>query len=356
MIADHQDEKKPAEWTMRGWLWRSIRPRLAGLILFLLIALFIGVVLAPYMVVNVPSGHVGVLWKRFAGGTVIDPHRLKNEGFHLILPWDKLFIYNLRIQTQNQTDHAISSDGVGLNASINIRYRLQRDYIPQLHQVVGPDYMKLLGPEVASRMREVISGYTAEQVYSVDREEVQKKIRDYVEAGLAGRYLISVEPVAYRVPIRDAIEVYNTLLTNIALPPEIVTAINRKAEQNYVAQEWVYRVERERLESERKAIEAVGIRDFQQTVSQGISDSYLRWRGIEATLELSKSDNAKVVIIGAGKEGLPIILGNIDAPAKPKDAETETERKSPSRGDAAAGEPLPSGGTPDTTQSPETQR
>jgi regulator of protease activity HflC (stomatin/prohibitin superfamily) len=295
--------------TPRARVWRWIRRRLPGLILFLLIGIFIGVVLFPFVVVNVPSGHVGVPWKRFAGGTVIDPKRLKNEGLHLILPWDRVFIYDLRIQAENQTYHAISSDGVGLNATINIRYRLKRDFVPQVHQVIGPDYMKLLGPEVASRMREIIAQYTAEQVYSTDREEVQHKIKEGVQEGLAGRYLESVAPRVYRVPIRDALDVYDTLLNNIVLPEAIVTAINRKAEQKYVAQEWVYRVEREKLESERKGIEAQGIRDFQQTVSQGISESYLSWRGIEATLELSKSNNAKVVIIGAGKDGLPIILG-----------------------------------------------
>jgi regulator of protease activity HflC (stomatin/prohibitin superfamily) len=180
--------------------------------------------------------------------------------------------------------------------------------------------MKLLGPEVASRMREVISQYSAERVYSTEREEVQRKIKQGVQDGLAGRFLESAAPEIYRVPIRDALAVYDTLLNNIVLPAQIVTAINRKAEQNYVAQEWVYRVERERRESERKAIEAQGIRDFQQTVSQGISESYLSWRGIEATLELSKSNNAKVVIIGAGKDGLPIILGNVDAPLSPPGA------------------------------------
>jgi regulator of protease activity HflC (stomatin/prohibitin superfamily) len=211
---------------------------------------------------------------------------------------------------------------VGLDATINIRYRLKRDFVPQVHQVIGPDYMKLLGPEVASRMRQVIAQYTAEQVYSTDREEVQHKIKESVQEGLAGRYLESVAPRVYRVPIRDALDLYDTLLNNIELPAAIVTAINRKAEQKYVAQEWVYRVEREKLESERKAIEAQGIRDFQQTVSQGISESYLSWRGIEATLELSKSNNAKVVIIGSGKDGLPIILGGdtvtpIPAPVVP---------------------------------------
>jgi regulator of protease activity HflC (stomatin/prohibitin superfamily) len=201
--------------------------------------------------------------------------------------------------------------------------------------------MKLLGPEVASRMREVISQYTAEQVYSTDREKVQHLIKQRVQEGLAGRFLESAAPRVYRVPINEAVDVYDTLLNNIALPESIVVAINRKAEQNYVAQEWVYRVEREKLESERKAIEAQGIRDFQQTVSQGISESYLSWRGIEATLELSKSDNAKVVIIGAGKEGLPIILGNVDAPAPPKGGEPAKPAGSVDTGKANADQPLP---------------
>jgi hypothetical protein len=100
----------------------------------------------------------------------------------------------------------------------------------------------------------------------------------------------------------------------IELPALVVNAINRKIEQYYIAEEYKFRVERERRESERKKIEAEGIREFQQIVSQGISDSYLRWRGIEATLQLSQSTNSKVVVIGNAKDGLPIILGNVDTP------------------------------------------
>jgi regulator of protease activity HflC (stomatin/prohibitin superfamily) len=110
---------------------------------------------------------------------------------------------------------------------------------------------------------------------------------------------------------------YDILVTGIELPAAIVAAINRKTEQYYIAEEYKFRVEREKRESERKKIEAEGIRDFQQTVSQGISDSYLRWRGIEATLQLSQSTNSKVIVIGTGKDGLPVILGNGDAPAPP---------------------------------------
>jgi hypothetical protein len=117
--------------------------------------------------------------------------------------------------------------------------------------------------------------------------------------------------------MRDTIILYDILVAGIELPAAIVGAINRKTEQYYIAEEYKFRVEREKRESERKKIEGEGIRDFQQTVSQGISESYLRWRGIEATLQLSQSTNSKVVVIGSGKEGLPIILGNVDTPASP---------------------------------------
>jgi hypothetical protein len=120
---------------------------------------------------------------------------------------------------------------------------------------------------------------------------------------------------SYRVSMRDTVILYDILVAGIELPAAIVGAINRKTEQYYIAEEYKFRVEREKRESERKKIEAEGIRDFQQTVTQGISESYLRWRGIEATLQLSQSTNAKVVVIGSGKDGLPIILGNVDSPA-----------------------------------------
>src|SRR5262249_17762562 len=107
---------------------------------------------------------------------------------------------------------------------------------------------------------------------------------------------------------------YDTLLYGIELPALVVTAINRKTEQYYIAEEYKFRVEREKRESERKKIEAEGIREFQQTVAQGISDSYLRWRGIEATLQLAQSNTAKVWTVGGNKDGRPIILGNMDSP------------------------------------------
>src|SRR5437016_5414447 len=236
--------------------WRRFADRhLPSIVIYLMVATLVAVVLYPHMVITVPSGYVGVLWKRFSNGTVLDPRLLKNEGFNFVSPWNQVFLYDLRLQSFTESYNAISIDGVNLNASIVVRFRLQRDAVPVLHQAIGPNYEQvLIQPGIGSLTREVIAQYTAEQVYSTARQEIQDKIRDLVE---------------------------------------------------------------NRLSEKMMEHEAEGVRDFQQTVSQGINESYLRWRGIEATLQLSQSTNSKVVIIGSGKDGLPIILGNVDSSAPP---------------------------------------
>ncbi len=297
--------------------WRRfIENYLPMVVIYLMVATLMAIVLYPHMVVTVPSGEVGVLWKRFGGGTVLDPRRLKNEGFNLILPWNQVFLYDLRLQSFTESYNAISSDGVSLTAAVNVRFRLQRDAVPVLHQAIGPNYEKVLvQPGIGSLTREVMAQYTAEQVYSTARQEIQDKIRSLAEDRLSEKMMEHEGEESYRVSMRDTVILYDILVAGIELPAAIVGAINRKTEQYYIAEEYKFRVEREKRESERKKIEAEGIRDFQQTVSQGISESYLRWRGIEATLQLSQSANAKVVVIGSGKDGLPIILGNVDSPA-----------------------------------------
>jgi regulator of protease activity HflC (stomatin/prohibitin superfamily) len=300
------------------------------------VATLIGVILAPFMLVTVPSGYVGVLWKRFGGGTVLDPRKLKNEGMRITLPWNQVFLYDLRLQSVTETYNAISRDGISLTASINIRFRLKREAVPQLHQSIGPNYIDtLIAPEIGNRMREVIAEYTAEDVYSTKRAEVQIKIRERAETMLGEKMIVGSEGgdsgdldnAPYRIPLYATINLINTLILGIELPSTVVTAINRKIEQYYISEEYKFRVAREIRESERKKIEAEGISEFQQIVSHGISDSYLRWRGIEATLQLAQSSNSKIVIVGTGKDGLPVILGTSPQPASPAGttaAETST--------------------------------
>jgi regulator of protease activity HflC (stomatin/prohibitin superfamily) len=295
---------------------RRRRRLIAGLpylVLFLMVLTLVAVVLFPYVAVTVPSGEVGVLWRRFGGGTVLDPKQLRDEGLHFILPWNKLFLYDLRLQSITEDYNVISSDGVRMTASVNIRFRLQHDGTPVVHQTLGPNYVDvLIRPGVGSLTREVISQYTAEEVYSTARQEIQHKIHQLVLEKASQRTMQRAGEIAeesYTVQLKSLFVLYDTLLYGIELPAAVVAAINRKAEQYYIVQEYGFRVEREKKESERKRIEAQGIKQFQQTVTQGITPSYLQWRGIEATLQLSQSTNTKIVVIGGGKDGLPVILG-----------------------------------------------
>jgi regulator of protease activity HflC (stomatin/prohibitin superfamily) len=226
-------------------------------------------------------------------------------------------LYDLRLQSVTETYNAISKDGINMSATINIRFRLKRDAVPQLHQLVGPDYVKdLIVPEIGNRMREVIAEYTAEDVYSTKRAEIQDKIRKRAESALGEKMVEGGETEEeagnspYRIPLYAMLNLIDTLILGIELPTAVVDAINRKIEQYYIAEEYRFRVAREIRESERKKIEAEGVSEFQRIVSEGISDSYLRWRAIEATLELAQSKNSKIVVVGSGKDGLPIILGN----------------------------------------------
>jgi len=314
-----------AEWTFTPPATRKRHSKryLPGFLVSLLVAALVAVVLAPFMLVTVPSGYVGVLWKRFGGGTVLDSRRLKDEGMRIILPWNVVFLYDLRLQSVTESYNAISRDGISLTAKINIRFRLKRDAVPQLHQSIGPNYIQaLVVPEIGNRMREVITEYTAEDVYSTKRAEIQDKIRQRAEAMLGEKMVEGgqgeeEESAPYRIPLNAMLNLMNTLILGIELPTAVVAAINRKIEQYYIAEEYRFRVTREMRESQRKRIEADGISEFQQIVTQGISPSYLRWRGIEATRQLAQSPNPKIVIIGNRKDGSPIILGDFGASPAP---------------------------------------
>jgi prohibitin 2 len=345
----------------RGW-WRFVWRHLPGIAFSLMVTLLLVIVLWPYVVITVPSGRTGVYWKRLNGfdsycwcwvgrGTVLDPRELREEGLHIIAPWDKLFLYDLRLQSTTQTINAISKDGVSVTAQINVRYQLAHHSVAVLHKFIGPDYLdSVIAPEIGSQAREVLSMYTAQQIYT-SRDTIQQEILANTQKSLGANLDRLVQPEAMEQPdpkhyndfLRGSIQILDTLVLSIELPPPIVSAINRQTQEFYLIQEYKFRVEAEAEESKRKQIEANGIAAFQRTVSQGISDSYLRWRGIEATLALAQSRNAKIVVIGTGKDGLPIILGNVDTPTAadttPQSGSTAQSASPP----AAAGETPPGG-------------
>lgn len=298
------------------------RSRLRGLFAFwyeehrrtLLVAALVGMLIflyfAPAIVIFIPAGHGGVLWKRFHEGTQMGP--ALPEGVHVVFPWDRIEVYDLRLQEDTRSYAAIANDGLNVNIEITVRYRPNAERLAELHKHVGTNYLEvLLVPEVGSVSREIVSRSKADELYAHRRLRVQTEAYEQ----LADRVMYAQLIGAATGPKPDAqtktgyLLIQDILIRNVSLPEAIMTSIERKIQQDQAAQEYQFRLQRELFESQRKQIEGQGIRAFQETVQANLTENYLRWRGIEATLELAHSPNSKIVVIGnAGSGGLPLIL------------------------------------------------
>lgn len=292
----------------RGRLRRRLRFYGDDLMISAIVLVALLIFLLPSMVITIPAGHLGVLWKRFGGGTVLD--QVIPEGTTAILPWDKIFVYDARLQSIDREFEVLSSDGLKLKVDLAWRYRVIPHVLGKLHRYAGPDYPEtLLAPSVGARARDVIAIYRPEDIYTGHRLEIQSQISESVRYDLKHRFTADGSPPAEWVLIEDV------LVKRIVLPDGVEESIVRKNMARHEVEQYALIVEKELKETERKRVEALGIRNFQEIVSSGMSDSYLRWRGIEATLELARSDNAKIVIVGNNKTGgLPIISVSGDTP------------------------------------------
>ncbi|OQA32519.1 MAG: SPFH domain / Band 7 family protein [Betaproteobacteria bacterium ADurb.Bin341] len=267
------------------------------LVIFALVATFF---LFPFVYHTIPAGHVGVLWKRFSGGTVTD--EVFPEGYRLTFPWDILYIYDTRLQKMERDVDVLTSDGLQITLNLVWRYHLIPENVPTLHKFIGPDYAeRMITPTVGARARDIIAIYQPDEVYTERRLKIQNQILESVRYELDDNFNPHGKKVKWLV-------FEDVLIKGMVLPRGVQEAIVRKNAMFHQMEEYTFRVQREHKEAERKRIEALGIRNFQEIVSNGMSESYLRWRGIEATLELAKSPNAKVVVVGNPKNGLPLIL------------------------------------------------
>lgn len=280
------------------------------LIIILLVLLFFVIIFASYIVHNVPAGHVGVLWSRFGGGTRIDT--TLGEGFHLTLPWDEVYIYDRRLQKETDSFDVLTNDGMTVHLEVAWRYRVIGSAAPLLHQYIGPDYEQVLvKPDILQRTRDILSVHRSSDLYSAGRLRIQSEIRQAVELNLRNEF----NPPEY--PGINAIALEDVMIREVKLPQALQAAIVRKNEAFQKAEEYSFRIEIERKEAERRRIEALGIRSFQEIVNSNLSEGYLRWRGIEATTALAKSPNSKIVVIGSGSGGLPLILNPDSTPPVP---------------------------------------
>lgn len=257
-----------------------------GIIAVILVALGAGC-----MTTTVGAGERGVKFSSFSG---TDLSTTYEEGFHVHAPWTEIVSYEVRVQETLEPIVALSNNGLSISMDISVRYRPIPDELPQLHTTYGQDYYRrMIQPGLRSVAREVVGRYTPEELYSTKRTELQTGIEAGVRSGVEG----------------DHIEISAVLIRHVELPQQIQTAIENKLEEEQEAERYEFTIQKERLEAERKQIEAEGEARYQRIISESLSPQYLRFKGIEATRELSRSENSKVVVIGGGDDGLPLILG-----------------------------------------------
>ena len=247
------------------------------------------IVLLFNSVTRVATGHVGVLtlFGKVTGESL-------GEGIHLINPLKTNNEMSIQTQTIKESANVPSAEGLMMSLDTSLIYHLNPDRAAEVFQKIGADYENVVVEStLRSAIREATASHSANALYTGEREMVGKQIYDELTSQLNGRGLT----------------VENVLLRDIQLPATLKAAIEAKqqAEQESLAMN--FRLQKETQEAQRKRIEAAGVRDFQQIVAQGITPSLLEWKGIEATENLAKSPNSKVVVIGNNKNGLPLILG-----------------------------------------------
>ncbi|CAM4325209.1 MULTISPECIES: prohibitin family protein [Myxococcus] len=238
---------------------------------------------------TVSSGYGGIGFDSFGSGTQREPY---GEGFHLLRPGKSLIVYDLRVQEMKDGLSVLSNNGLDLKVDASVRYRVDPAKLFELHTQTGPRYADILiAPVVRSEARKVFGRYAPEEIYSSKREQIEQEIFEEVTRSLEGKHVV-VEAI---------------LVRDVTLPSAIRDAISDKLAEEQRSQKMRFTLDKERQEAERKQIEAEGIARYQDIVRKGLTEEYLRFKGIEATERLAQSQNAKVVLVGSPNSGLPLV-------------------------------------------------
>jgi len=264
-----------------------------SLIVIGLAVLFVVILLGNRLFITLDATERGVIFRPFSTG--LDKENILSPGFHMIAPWNDVYVYDVKEQKSEEPMDVLSRNGLSINIDITVRFYPNYSKIGYLYEGFRLDYANLLViPEVRSTVRQVAGRYTAEEIYSTKRQEVEKAIID--EAGLKLK--------------ENNIQMQALLIRSINLPNEIRKAIELKLTQEQEALAYRFKLEKETSEAERKRIAAEGEARANKIINSSLTPQLLKMRGIEATLKLGESQNSKVVIIGSGKDGMPLILGN----------------------------------------------
>jgi regulator of protease activity HflC (stomatin/prohibitin superfamily) len=238
---------------------------------------------------QIPAGHVGVV--DFFG--VVSDQTLR-AGINPVNPMASVIKYSIQTQEHKETMQVLSREGLTIGLEVSAIYRLNPDSAARVYKTIsGGDYETIiLIPQFRSISRAVTASFQASALYSTERERLGAAIQEELAKTVGPR----------------GVTIENTPIRNVALPSQLTEAIEQKQRADQESQRMEFILTKEKQEADRKRIEAKGIADFQAIVAAGISDQLLRWKGIEATEKLAASPNTKVIIVGAGKDGLPVIL------------------------------------------------
>ncbi len=258
----------------------------------IVILLILSVILIFKSTETIGSGEAGVLFKRFGGG--VDTENTYGEGFHIVAPWNDMIVYKVRQQSISDKMQVLSVNGLEVNVDGTVWFQPKQSDLGRLHQEKGRDYVNaILSPAVSAAARSVVGRYTPEQLYSSKRDVIQNEILEEVRNEVKDQYI-----TVNRVLVRD-----------VTLPPTIKGAIERKLKQEQESLEYEFRLTKAKKEAERQRIDAEGKAAANRILSASLTDKILQEKGIQATVDLASSPNAKVVVVGSAKDGLPLILG-----------------------------------------------
>ena len=260
----------------------------------ILIGIIILVIVVAKSAVTIDSGEAGVLFETFGEGVVTDEPPM-GEGFHIVAPWNKVYVYEVRQQGLFEKMKVLSSNGLEIQIDASAWYEPVYNQLGNLHQSLGQDYLgRVIQPAIRSAARSVVGRYTPEQLYSSKRDAIQDEIFAETKKILEKQY----------------VQLNEVLVRDVTLPNTIKEAIERKLKQEQESLEYEFRLVTAQKEAEKVIIDAKGKAESNRILSASLTDKILQDKGIEATVKLSESPNSKVIIIGSGDSGMPIILGN----------------------------------------------
>ncbi|WP_337879355.1 prohibitin family protein [Rheinheimera sp.] len=304
------------------WVHKKVDDNLPNIIIIVFVLLFLLILFWNRIFITVQAGEGGVLYRRFAGGTVVD--ELYGEGLHLIFPWNKMAVYNLRVQTVMHELNVLTKEGLKFNVRMAIRFHPDRNMVGVLHKFVGEDYFKIVVlPEIEATVRSYVVDDDLTNIYATlaNKSTFQEAVNEAI--GRVARKFITVDEV---------------MITDILLPPQIDQAIQEKLTQQQLALAYDFRIVREEKEAERKRVEAEGLNRYNSIVNASLNADILLWKGIEATKEIASSSNAKIIMIGPDKNSLPVIL-NAEAGAEKVKLPEQQPSRSPVVADPVQGQP-----------------